>query len=246
MTTARVLLSILFLFASAQALSQPVTYTVEGKTYEGYYLSPASNAPLIILLHDWDGLTGYEIKRAEMLAEQGYAVFAADLFGKGIRPDKDEDKKQHTGELYQDRAKLRRLIQAAADAAKARGGNLNNAVTMGYCFGGAAALEHARTGADMKGFVSFHGGLGTPPGQSYTNTRGSVLVLHGSADSAISLQDLAQLGTELEQQGVPHELISYGGAPHAFTLFGSDRYREQADSQSWRRFLDYLQQTLKK
>lgn len=246
MITLRQLLVCLSFFASSAAFSQNITYQVDGTAYEGYYVSPAANAPLVVILHDWDGLTNYEIRRAEMLKQQGYAVFAADLFGKGIRPTVDKDKMQHTGALYQDRAKLRKLVQAGIDTAGAQGANVNNAVVMGYCFGGAAVLEHARAGADAKGFVSFHGGLTTPQGQSYANTKGSVLIFHGSADTMISLQDLAQLGIELEQHNIPHELISYGGAPHAFTVFGSDRYRENADTQSWKRFLDYLQETLKK
>jgi len=245
MITPRQLLVSLGFFASSAAFSQSITYQVDGNAYEGYYVSPAANAPLVVILHDWDGLTDYEIRRANMLKEQGYAVFAADLFGKGVRPTADKDKMQHTGALYQDRAKLRTLIQAGIDTAKAQGANINNAVVMGYCFGGAAVLEHARAGAEAKGFVSFHGGLTTPEGQSYANTKGSVLIFHGSADTMISLQDLAQLGTELEQHNIPHELISYGGAPHAFTVFGSDRYRENADTQSWKRFLEYLQETLK-
>lgn len=245
MITLRQLLVSLGFFASSAAFCQNITYQVDGNAYEGYYVSPAANAPLVVILHDWDGLTDYEIRRADMLKQQGYAVFAADLFGKGVRPTADKDKMQHTGALYQDRAKLRTLIQAGIDTAKAQGANVNNAVVMGYCFGGAAVLEHARAGADAKGFVSFHGGLTTPQSQSYANTKGSVLIFHGSADTMISLQDLAQLGTELEQHSIPHELISYGGAPHAFSVFGSDRYRENADTQSWKRFLDYLQETLK-
>ena len=88
----------LFLFTcSAYAAGQTVDYQVDGADYEGYYTSPAAGAPLVILLHDWDGLSDNEVKRSEMLAELGYAVFAADLFGKGIRPTEMVDKKQHTG-----------------------------------------------------------------------------------------------------------------------------------------------------
>ena len=93
--------------ASMTAVAENIDYQVNGETYQGFYTSAADNAPLVLLIHDWDGLTDYEIKRANMLAEEGYAVFAADLFGKGIRPTEDKDKKQHTGELYQDRQKMR-------------------------------------------------------------------------------------------------------------------------------------------
>jgi dienelactone hydrolase len=105
-------------------------------------------------------------------------------------------------------------------------------------------LELARSGADLKGFVSFHGGLATPSDQDYSRTSGSLLVLHGSADTAVTMTEFADLTVALEKHEVAHEMITYGGAPHAFSVFGTDRYREDADQKSWRRFLNYLDQTL--
>lgn len=245
MKTISSLLAILLLACSAYAAGETVLYQLNGADYEGYYTSPSADAPLVILLHDWDGLTDYEVKRSEMLAELGYAVFAADLFGKGVRPTEMADKKQHTGELYKDRAKMRALIQGAVDEAKKKGANTGNAVVMGYCFGGAAVLEYARSGADVKGHVTFHGGLSTPEGQDYSKAKGQVLILHGTADNAITMDDFSALAKELETNGVKHEMISYGGAPHAFTVFGSERYREDADRKSWQRFVGYLAETLR-
>jgi dienelactone hydrolase len=234
-----------FAFTSpALAAGQAVTYQVDGESHEGYFTRPAAKAPLVVLIHDWDGLTDYEIKRADMLADLGYAVFAADLFGAGVRPTADTDRRQHTGELYKDRAKMRRLIQAAVDSAARLGADTGNAVVMGYCFGGAAVLEYARSGADMKGFVTFHGGLATPAGQDYSQTKGRLLILHGTADTAITMEMFAKLAEDLEANGVPHEMITYSGAPHAFTVFGTDRYRADADRKSWKRFTEFLAETL--
>jgi len=72
-----------FTLSSAYAAGMPINYQINGEDYEGYYVSVTKNAPLVLLIHDWDGLTGYEIKRAEMLAAIGYSVFAADMFGAG-------------------------------------------------------------------------------------------------------------------------------------------------------------------
>lgn len=227
------------------SMGESVNYSVDGRPYEGYYVSPGNNAPLVLIIHDWDGLTDYEVKRAHMLAEMGYAAFAADLFGAGVRPTKVEDKRQHTGELYRDRAKMRALMFAALDEARKKGADTGNAVTMGYCFGGAAVLELARSGADLKGFVTFHGGLKTPEGQDYTNARGEILVMHGTADSAITMDQFAALASELETAGVKHEMVTYSGAPHAFTVFGSDRYRQDADRKSWARFSAFLEEKLR-
>ncbi len=243
----RIILSLLLtvlLADTALAAGQSVRYQVDGNTFEGYFISPSQSAPLVLLVHDWDGLTDYEIKRSHMLADLGYAVFAVDMFGQGIRPTEIDDKKRLTGALYKDRDRMRRLLYGALTAAAAQGGNSTNAIAMGYCFGGTVALELARSGADLRGFVSFHGGLKTPPGQDYSHTKGTLLVLHGSADRAVSIEQFAELANELEQQGVGHEMITYSGAPHAFSVFGSQRYHAEADRKSWKRFTEYLRETL--
>ena len=235
---------VLIFSSTATGAGEFVSYEVNGEPYEGYFVSPSPNAALILLIHDWDGLTNYEVKRANMLADMGYAVFAADLFGTGVRPTEVKDKRQHTGELYKDRDKMRTLLRAALETAKSKGANVHNAVAMGYCFGGAAVLELARSGADLKGFVTFHGGLSTPAGQDYSKTKGKLLILHGTADTSITMDQFAKLANELEENGISHEMITYSGAPHAFTVFGSNRYRKDADKKSWKRFTAFLEQTL--
>ena len=205
------ILSILFLtipMTGFGASGTPVTYTIDGQPYEGYFISPSDKAPFLLLIHDWDGLTDYEVKRANMLADLGYAVFALDLFGAGVRPTEMKDKRQHTGELYKDREKMRALMNGALETAKTKGANIDNAVVLGYCFGGAAVLEWARSGVALKGFATFHGGLTTPEGQNYNNTKGNILIMHGSADKAITIDQFAALATELEAAGVAHEMIT--------------------------------------
>jgi dienelactone hydrolase len=231
--------------AAFGATGASVTYQVNGQAYEGYYISPSDQAPFLLLIHDWDGLTDYEIKRANMLADLGYTVFALDLFGAGVRPTEMQDKRQHTGELYKDRKKMRALMHGALAAAKSKGANIDNSIAFGYCFGGAAVLELARSGADLKGFATFHGGLKTPEGQDYSNARGKFLIMHGTADRSISMDQFAGLAKELEAAGVDHEMITYGGAPHAFTVFGSQRYHATADKKSWQRFTEFLAETLR-
>ena len=222
-----------------------VNYQVNNQSYEGYYVSPNEQAPLVLLIHDWDGLTDYEVKRAHMLSDLGYAVFSMDLFGAGVRPTEVTDKRQHTGELYNDREKMRALMNGALDAANKKGANIERAVAVGYCFGGAAVLEWARSGVNLKGFATFHGGLKTPEGQNYTDTQGPILILHGTADSAITMDQFADLAVQLESAGVDHEMITYGGAQHAFTVFDQSRYHEDADKKSWKRFVDFLSETLR-
>ena len=227
---------------AAAITTKDITYIVDDQLYQGYYAkADKANAPFILLIHDWDGLTDYERKRADMLAEQGYNVLAADMFGQGIRPSSIEENKRLTGELYDNRSKMRRLLQGALNAGQQQGNNVREGVTMGYCFGGTVALELARSSFPQKAFVPFHGGLETPSAQNYNKTTGEILVFHGSADEAVPFEDFATLNKTLETAKVAHEMISYSGARHAFTDFNNpDRYDARADERSWNRYLYFL------
>ena len=224
---------------------EKVIYTVEGGNYEGYAAkAEGTSKGLVLVIHDWDGLTGYEEKRADMLAAMGYDAFALDLFGQGNRPETVDARRAETGKLYKDRETMRALLMGGL--AEARRHASGPAVVMGYCFGGAAALEMARSGQaeDISGYASFHGGLSTPEGQSYPDDTPPLLIAHGGADTAITMDDVATLSKELESKGLSYEIEVYSGAPHAFTVFGSERYREVADTQSWDAFQDFLNSTL--
>ena len=130
--------------------------------------------------------------------------------------------------------------------AEARKSSDKAAVVMGYCFGGAATLELARSGkgVNVKGYATFHGGLKTPAGQSYPASTAPILIAHGGADTAIKMADVAGIATELEAAGVSYDIEVYSGAPHAFTVIGSKRYRAHADKKSWNAFADFLKRNL--
>jgi len=221
-----------------------IPYEIDGEQFEAYFATPSNTAPLVFLVHAWGGVTDYEKKRADMLADMGYAAFAVDLFGAGVRPTEMDERKAMIMSLYQDRPRMRKLLYGGLDTAKDHGGNTDNAVAMGYCFGGACVLELARSGAELKGFATFHGGLSTPEGQDYSKVKGKLLIMHGSADTSVTMADFAKLANDLEAAHIPNEMITYSGAPHAFTVFGTERYRKDADEKSWRRFGEFLKDTL--
>jgi dienelactone hydrolase len=234
------------LFPMTAKAGEWVTYVVDGESFEGYRAAAKGEAKgLVIVIHDWNGVDDYEARRADMLAESGYDAFAIDLFGKGNRPASMEAKKKETGRLLQHRARMRRLLLGGL--AEARKGSSAETVVMGYCFGGGAALELARSGndKDIAGYATFHGALKTPEGQSYASSTPPIFIAHGGADSSVSMDDVASLSRELEGAGVKYEIHVYSQAPHAFTVFGSERYQKEADERSWQAFLDFLGRTLK-
>lgn len=239
--------------AAADILSRSVTYDVDGSEYEGYFaINDAAGAsqPLVLIVQDWDGLTDYEQRRAEMLAELGFAAFAIDLYGKGVRPETMEGRRAETGKLYGDREAMRKRLFGGLEAALQMDGvDSERVVAIGYCFGGASVLELARAGAEIDGFVSFHGGLGTPEGQDYSAVKAPVLILHGSEDPAAPMSQVAELVEAMNKDGVDFEVELYSGARHAFTVWSAKgegaRYDANADLRSWQTLLSFLGETIR-
>lgn len=237
--------AIVAIIPGVASAAEEVVYEVDGESYAGYYAEPEGEAEgLVVIIHDWDGLDAYEEQRADMLADLGYAAFAVDLFGQGNRPETTEARRAETGKLYDDREAMRARILGGMSTAREQADL--PAVVMGYCFGGAAVLELARSGEgeDVVGYATFHGGLSTPEGQSYEGVEAPILIMHGGADSSVTMDDVTALWEELEASGTPYEIEIYAGAPHAFTVSGEDRYQETADRKSWDAFTDFLETNL--
>lgn len=233
--------------AHAQIVGEYHRYTVGDRAFEGYV---ARNADLaqprgtVLIVHDWDGMTDYEERRADMLAAMGYTAFAIDVYGADADPQGFEEYRALSGALYADRATFReRLIGSIAAAAGIPGGT-DDMVMIGYCFGGAAVLEAARAGAELEGFVSFHGGLDLPEGQSYDTVQAPVMLFHGSADPVSGMAELAALLDALQAAGVEHGAQVFGGARHSFTVFGSRDYDLAADRGSWAGLAAFLERQL--
>lgn len=235
----------IFWLFNVQVMAEQIHYEINGEKFESYFINPSDSAPLIVLIHDWDGVTEYEKMRANMLADQGYAVFAVDLYGAGIRPGAIPDRQQQTRKLYRDRQRMRDLINAGIAKAEQLSANTDNVVLIGYCFGGTAVLEMARSGLPVQGFVAIHGSLGTPADQNYRNVQAEILVQHGAADANISMADFAALNIALEKDGAPNEMTVYSGAEHSFSKATNRHYNANADAKSWQRLLLFLDEKLR-
>ncbi|MFS4439252.1 dienelactone hydrolase family protein [Paracoccaceae bacterium GXU_MW_L88] len=229
------------LMAGTAMAGEAVTYSAEGRDFEGYMAMAEDAKGTVLIVHDWDGLTQYEKDRADMLAEMGYNAFAVDLYGAGVRPDSVEGNRAETEKLYNDREMMRALTLAGLDAAKEQG--MGDAILAGYCFGGAVALEMALAQPEgIVGYASFHGSFGDAVNQDYAGVDVPMRIYHGGADEAVPMSDLAALVEAFEASGTPYKAEVYYGAPHAFSVIGSDRYNEEADKRSWADFDAFLQE----
>ncbi|MCU0788266.1 MAG: dienelactone hydrolase family protein [Verrucomicrobia bacterium] len=242
------------LTVQAEIRTETVEYHQGDAVLEGYLAwddSIEGKRPAVVIVHQWKGLTDYEKKRARMLAELGYVAFAADIYGKGVRAADAQEAGKLAGRYKQDLPLLRARVQAAVDFIEKNPlVQTGQVAAIGYCFGGTTVLELARSGADVKGVVSFHGGLGTALPAGKGEVKCKVLVLHGADDPYAPAAEVSALEEELRKAGADWQLILYGGAVHSFTDWnaGSDNsrgaaYNERADKRSWaamQQFLDEL------
>lgn len=226
------------------AVAEDVSYSVDGAEFSGYFAAAEEPKGLVLIVHDWDGMTDYEKRRADMLAELGYDAFALDVYGAGNRPDTMEGRRAATQEAFADRERLLALVSGGLETARAMSDAGLPTTIMGYCFGGTVTLAAARSGAmdEIAGYASFHGNF--PDGPDWPAETPPILIMHGGADDNPSMADVASFAAEAEAAELTYTIEVYSGAPHAFTVFDSERYRERADLESWQAFNSFLDQNL--
>ena len=221
--------------AFAEIKTATVTYKDGSAELEGFVAyDDAVKGPRagVLVIHDWTGLQEYAKSRATQLAELGYVAFAADIYGKGVRPIEPKDCAVQAGTYKNDLPLLRRRVLLGLDQLKAQPGvDATKLAAIGYCFGGTSVLELARSGADVRGIVTFHGGLSTSQPAKPGDIKARILVCHGGADSYVN-KEVPAFKSEMEKAKAKMEFVTYEGAQHGFTKPGP-AYQEKADKESW-------------
>jgi len=194
--------------------------------------------PGIVLFPDARGLGEHAIDVARRLAMQGFVVLVADLYGNGTRARDMAHAMELMTQLRSDVTRWRGRAQAALEALSCEESvDRTRLAAIGYCFGGSTALELARSGADVAGIVSFHGGLSSPQPDDARNIRGKVLVCHGALDPLVPPAQVAAFEAQMSKTDVDWQLCVYGGALHAFTNPAANvegmAYHAAADRRSW-------------
>lgn len=251
------LIFVLPILAHAELVEETVLYEQDGTTLEGFQVhddSVEGTRPGILVVHQWTGLTDYEKKRSRMLAELGYNVLAVDVYGQGIRPQPPEAGAE-AGKYKNDRELFRARLQAGLKVLQeAELTDTSRIAAIGYCFGGTGVLELARAGADIRGVVSFHGGLGAAEGMEARpdTVNARVLVCHGAEDPYAPLEEVTGFWKEMNEAGADWQLVTYPNAVHSFTqpMAGDDpskgaAYDAAADELSWRDMRDFFDRVLK-
>ncbi len=237
--------------AQAKIKTEVVDYA-DGKTkLEGFIAyddSIKGKRPAVLLVHDWMGLGEDTKARAIQVAQLGYVAFAADIYGKGVRPQGNEEAAKISSSFKDNRAALRTRAQAGFDWIKEnKSVDASKIIAIGYCFGGTTVLEMGRAGLPLAGIVTFHGGLSTPNPADGKNIKAKVLVLHGAIDPYVPFTEVDSFEKEMNEGNVEYTLVKYSGAVHAFTIkkAGTDvksgaAYNERADKHSWAEYVSFM------
>lgn len=228
----------------AQLHTETITYHQGDTALKGYLVyDPAVTGPRpgVLVVHEWWGLNDYARSRADQLARLGYVALAVDMYGNGATAGTPQEAGAMMTPLKNNRPLMRERINAALATLKAQPQtDPKRVAAIGYCFGGTTVLELARSGAELAGVVSFHGGLDTPTPADAKNIRCKVLAAHGADDPYVPTAQVQAFQDEMRNAGVDWELNYYGDSVHGFTnpQNGADKakgvaYNEKADQRSW-------------
>lgn len=206
----------------------------------------------ILVVHEADGIGGNVRRHCQMLADLGYIALAADMHGRG-GPLRDDEIAPALRLFLEDRERLRRRVRAGLEALKTSTGLMDEEVAViGYCFGGTAALELARSGSKVAAVASFHGLLTQGEAEQTATIRARVLVCTGARDPLVPDKDVAAFQREMAAAGADWQLAVFGRALHSFTNRDVDRlgdprmaYDDDAEQMSWDLLTLFLQQSFR-
>ena len=222
--------------------TKTLPYKIENDEYEGLISVPAGTPKGgLLVVHNWMGVTAETRKQAERFAALGYLVVSADIYGKGKNPAGPEQAGKLASSFKSDRKLFRTRLTGALNELSKRPEIKNKPLfAAGYCFGGTGVVELARTGANLKAIMSFHGGLDSPVPADGANIKATVYAFHGADDPYESASDLAGFEKEMSTNKVDWQLVKFGGAVHSFTdmTAGTDAskgaaYNASADARSF-------------
>jgi dienelactone hydrolase len=248
--------SILFTTTSIFAQLKPVKYADGNQLLNGLSIKSTkknSQNPGILLLPAWLGIDNASQEIAQNLSKLGYTVFIADIYGEGNYPKNTSEAGKQAGYYKKNYEVYQKRIQLALEQLIKSGANADNIVAIGYCFGGTGVLEAARGHLNVKGVVSFHGGLGKDATRPSETINAKVLACHGADDPFVSKEEIAAFQQEMRDTKADWQMIYYANSVHSFTNpeAGNDNskgaaYNALAAKRSFEHLLLFLNEVLKK
>lgn len=245
-------LALLFTAAGAQAkmVVHTLHWTLDGRTYQGalvYDDAVRARRPGLLMIPNWYGVNAAAVAKARMLAGQRYVILLGDMYGQDLRPADARQARAAVTPLYAHRDEMRKRVNKALAVLRAQAAtapiDLHRLAAIGFCFGGSAVLDLARSGADIAAVVSFHGGLSTDNPSLARDIKAHVLVMNGADDKG-TMGDADAFMDEMRTSPADWQFVVLGHAVHCFTEVDEDapgcRYDARAARRSYRMMHDWL------
>lgn len=203
----------------------PFDYSHEGTALHGFLARPAGAGPhpAALVMHDALGISTTAKQRARDLAALGYVALVTDMYGgppesAGGLPLGKAERGAQFAALQAEPALFRSRIVSAFETLRGIPGvDAARIGAIGFCFGGQCVLELARSGADAKGVVSFHGLLTSRQPAEAGVVKVRMLVLTGAKDPFAPPADVQAFQAEMAEAGGDWQMTVYGEGWHAFT-----------------------------
>jgi dienelactone hydrolase len=234
-------------------VEQAIEYRDGGTVLEGLLVHDDARTPpqpAVMIAHAWGGRDEFVANKARRLASHGYAAFCIDMYGKGVRGRNAAENGALMTPFMENRAMLAQRMQTALATVRAQPGiDVGRIAAMGFCFGGLCVLDLARSGADVRGVISFHGLL-KPNGLAPHTVKAKILALHGYDDPMAPPEEVLAFAREFTAARADWQLHAYGNTVHAFTnpeasdASGGLLYDAKADRRSWDSLMQFLEEVL--
>lgn len=213
----------------AAMVARPIDYAVGGHKMQSmlvYDDAAKTPRPGLVMAPDWMGMNDNQIALAKRIAGKEYVILVADVYGVDVRPKTTEQAGAAAKAMYAQRSDLRARINGALDQLKQQTGKApldgRRWGAIGFCFGGAVALDLARSGADIGGVATFHGNLATDDPALARNIKAKVLAMNGGDDTFVPEEQIVAFQKEMRDAHVDWQFIDYGGAVHCFAIPTAD------------------------
>lgn len=239
----------------AKMIVNPVTWTLDGTQFKGQLIyddSSQAKRPGLAMVPNWTGVNDLAIAKARRIAGKDYVILLVDMYGERVRPQNATEAQAAVKPLYADRSLMRARISKAFEQLHALAAHApidtKRLAAIGFCFGGSAVLDLARSGANARAVVSFHGGLSTDDPALAKNIRARVLAING-ADDISTMPDVPKFTQEMHQNPADWQFVEIGHAVHCFTeteataASGNCRYDEKAAKRSYQMMHNWLQES---
>jgi len=220
---------------------------VDGADMRLYVSVPGGTGPFpaVVVIQHQGGVDEFMEEMTQRVASAGYAAVAPDLYHRD-GPDCKDDGPTRRARL-QDVTVIKDVNATVDFLIGHRSVDAERLGIIGFCMGGRVSYLMAAANPHLKAAVAYYGGnimvpwgAGLAPFERTAEIHCPLLGLFGEEDANPSPADMRKLDAELTRLGKLHEFHAYPGAGHAFMNRRGERYRAEADSDSWPKTLAFF------